>query len=108
MRILFDQGVPVPLRSYLSPHNIDTAYEKGWSELQNGNLLKAAEADAYEVFLTTDQNLQYEQNLSARSISVVILSTTSWPRIKLATAAVLSAIESACPGQFTVVDIPRR
>lgn len=108
MRILFDQGVPIPLRVYLSPHDVETAYEKGWSELRNGELLSAAEADAFEVFLTTDQNLRYEQNLSDRSVAVVILSTTSWPRIKLVTDAVLAAIESAHCDQFTVVDIPRR
>lgn len=106
MRILFDQGVPVPLRAYLTPYAVSTAYEKGWSQLRNGNLLDAAEEEAFEIFLTTDQNLQYEQNLSNRAIAVVVLSTTSWPRIKLATDAVLSAVQSAQSGQFSFVDIP--
>lgn len=106
MRILFDQGVPVPLRAYLSPHHVSTAYEKGWSQLRNGDLLDAAVAAEFEVFLTTDQNLRYEQNLSNRPIAVVVLSTTSWPRIKLATNVVLAAIQSARSGQFSFVDIP--
>ena len=106
MRILFDQGVPVPLRTHLAPHTVTTAYEKGWSQLRNGNLLNAAEEESFSIFLTTDQNLQYEQNLRDRSIAVVILSTTSWPRIKLATEAVLLVIQSAQSGQFSVVEIP--
>ena len=106
MRILFDQGVPAPLRSYLTPYHVSTAYEKGRSKLCNGNLLDAAEEEEFDVFLTTDQNLQYEQNLLNRSIAVVVLSTTSWPRIKLATNAVMSAVQSACSGQLSFVDIP--
>jgi len=69
-------------------------------------LLDAAEEESFEVFLTTDQNLQYEQNLREREIAVVILSTTSWPRIKLVTDAVLSAVQLAQSGQFSLVDIP--
>jgi hypothetical protein len=106
MRILFDQGVPVPLRPYLTPHDVSTAYEKGWSKLRNGNLLDAAEKEEFDVFLTTDQNLQYEQNIRDRSIAIVILSTTSWPRIKVVTDTILSAMESAHSGQFSFVDIP--
>jgi len=94
MHILFDQGVPVPLRSFLPP-SVSTAYEKGWSQLRNGNLLDVAEEESFEVFLTTGQTLQYEKNLRERQIAVVILSTTSWPRIKLATDAVLLVVQSA-------------
>lgn len=47
MRILFDQGVPVPLRRSMHPHNVDTAAERGWSQLQNGRLLESAEAGGY-------------------------------------------------------------
>lgn len=106
MRILFDQGVPVPLRRYLTGFEVSTAYEKGWATLRNGNLLDAAETEGFDVFLTTDQNLRYEQNLSDRSIALVILSTTSWPRIKLATNDVLAVIQTAKCGQFNFVEIP--
>jgi len=83
-----------------------TAYEKGWSTLKNGSLLDAAEAEGFEVFLTTDKNLRYEQNLRHRSLAVVILSTTSWPRIKQATDSVLLAIEAARSGKFSIIEIP--
>lgn len=90
MRILFDQGVPVPLRAYLPTHSIETAYEKGWSSLDDGELLNRSQDALFDLFLTTDQNLQFEQNLSNRAIAVVILSTTSWPRIRLAIDAIAS------------------
>lgn len=108
MRILFDQGVPVPLRAYLPTHSIETTYEKGWSSLDDGELLNRSQDALFDLFLTTDQNLQFEQNLSNRAIAVVILSTTSWPRIRLAIDAVKVAIDTAPGGQFTLVNIPRR
>lgn len=66
MKILFDQGTPVPLRRYLPEHKIDTAYERGWSELSNGDLLTMAEQNNYELLITTDRNLRYQQNLASR------------------------------------------
>jgi hypothetical protein len=63
VRILFDQGVPLPLRRSFSGHVVITAWQKGWSELSNGELLAAADADGFELLVTTDQNLRYQQNL---------------------------------------------
>ena len=61
MRILFDQGTPVPLRKILTSHQVETAFERGWSTLTNGELLAAAEQEGFEVFVTTDRNLQDQQ-----------------------------------------------
>ena len=94
MKILFDQGTPVPLRRHLLPHEIDTADEKQWGTLQNGDLLSAAEQEGYEVLVTTDQNLRYQQNLSGRQIAVLVLCTTSWPRIRERVAEVNTALAS--------------
>ena len=77
MRILFDQGTPVPLRNYLSHYQAVTVFELGWDTLNNGDLLKQAEEAGIEVLLTTDQNLKYQQNLAGRTIAIVVLSTTS-------------------------------
>lgn len=107
MRILFDQGVPVPLRSRLVSHDVSTAYEKGWSTLRNGVLLDIAERNGFEIFLTTDQNLRYEQNVSNRAIAVVVLSTTSWPRIKLSIEEILAGIQSARVGEVLLIKISR-
>lgn len=106
MRVLFDQGTPVPLRQLLVGHEVSTAYECGWSTLKNGELLAVAEAHGFEVLVTTDKNLKYQQNLASRSIAVVVLGTTSWPRIRAAAGTVVTAVHSASPGMYTEVAVP--
>lgn len=106
MRVLFDQGTPVPLRHFLTHHEITTAHERGWSQLKNGDLIEAAEKAGVEVLLTTDLNLKHQQNLKLRHIAVVVLSTPSWPRIQRAVDAVVHAVDRATPGRYTEVDIP--
>ncbi len=105
MRILFDQGTPVPLRQHLVGHSVDTAFEKGWSHLQNGDLLESAELDGYELFLTTDQNLSHQQNLSERPIRVLVLLSTSWPRIQLRVDDIRDAIDRLKLGEVMEVQI---
>jgi hypothetical protein len=106
VRVLFDQGTPVPLRQLLIPHTISTAYELGWSTLKNGDLLRCAEEHGFEAFVTTDTNLRYQQNLASRKIAVVVLTTTSWPRIRLAGDLVVAAVNSATIGSYVEVIIP--
>lgn len=106
MRILFDQGTPLPLRQALPHHEVDTAYERGWAKLKNGELLDAAERDGYAALMTTDSNLKYQQNLRSRRIAVVVLSTTSWPRIRGAMAEVVSAIDGLSGNDYVEVRIP--
>ncbi len=103
MRILFDQGTPAPLRHALIGHTVETAFELGWATLQNGALIAAAEDAGLEVFITTDKNLKYQQNPAARSMAIVVLSTTSWPRIQLALPDVVAAVESAVPAGYSEV-----
>jgi len=106
MRILFDQGVPLPLRNSLNHHDVATAHELGWSTLTNGELLDAAERDGYEALVTTDSNLRHQHNLSIRSLAVIVLLSTSWPRIQRVVTAVIDAIDSAGAGSCTEVEIP--
>ena len=106
MRVLFDQGTPVPLRESLTRHEVATAYERGWSNLTNGELLDTAEQEAFTVFVTTDLSLKYQQNLSARRIAIVALTSTSWPRIQRAIGAIVRAIDDASEGTYTEVEIP--
>ena len=105
MKVLFDQGTPAPLRRSLVDHTVETAYERGWSVLQNGELIATAEAAGFEVFVTTDKNLKYQQNLQSRVLSIVVLLTTSWPRIQASLPAVLEAVNSAVPGGYVEVPI---
>ena len=106
MRILLDQGAPAPLRRFLEPHEVVTAYERGWARLTNGLLLEAAEIAGFELLLTTDTNLRYQQNLSDRRIAIVVLTTTSWPRIQRSVALVVQAVDSVAPGCYLEVSIP--
>lgn len=92
MRILFDQGTPAPLRDFLTGHKIDTAYECGWGTLQNGELLRSAETAGFEIIITTDQNLRYQQSLSGRRLSIIVLLTTRWPVIRSQPSLVINAI----------------
>jgi hypothetical protein len=106
VKVLFDQGTPVPLREFLSGHEVSTAYELGWSTLRNGELLAMADARGFQVFVTTDTNLRYQQNLQERRIAIVVLSTTSWPRIRLRVADIKLAIDQAAASGFSEVLIP--
>lgn len=106
MQVLFDQGTPAPLRQFLSQHEVATAYERGWSALKNGELLQAAEKAGFAVLVTTDMSLKYQQNLAGRHIAIVVLSTTSWPRIRAAAEEVAFAIAQSNAGSYIELQIP--
>ena len=99
LRVLFDQGVPVPLRKALSGFQFDTAFERGWSTLQNGELIAAAQAE-YDVFVSTDKNLRYQQDLRNRTVAILILPTTRWPVIQSHAARIQAALERIEAGAY--------
>jgi hypothetical protein len=105
MQVLFDQGTPVPLRRHLPHHSIFTVFEKGWSTKQNGDLLRTAEQQGFEILVTTDQNLKYQQNLASYGIGIVVLPTTSWPRIEKSIDRVVNAIDGMKPGGYLEVEL---
>ncbi len=105
MKILFDQGTPVPLRRQLGNHQVDTAYERGWSKLLNGDLIDIAEREGYQLLITTDQSLQYQQNLGERRIAVLVLLSTSWPRIRLKADEIVRAVGEIGDGDYAEVEI---
>jgi predicted nuclease of predicted toxin-antitoxin system len=105
VKILFDQGTPVPLRKHLSGHEVVTAFEKTWSHLKNGELLQQAEDEGFEVIVTTDQNLRCQQNLQERKIAIVVLLSTSWPKIQKNLIAVVKSINSATIGDYLEIVI---
>jgi predicted nuclease of predicted toxin-antitoxin system len=106
VRVLFDQGTPVPLRRLLTQHEVTTAHERGWSQLKNGELLDSAEKEGFAVLVTTDTNLKYQQNLTSRKLAIVVLTTTSWPRIQRVASTVVAAVEGAAPGTYVEVEVP--
>ena len=99
MRILFDQGVPVPLRKKLTGHEVTTSKEKGWDQITNGDLITQAET-LFDVFVSTDQNLKYQQNLKNRKIAILVLPTTSWRKLEQNAATIKQALDTLKPGQY--------
>jgi len=105
VRVLFDQGTPAPLRHALPGHEVDTAYERGWSRLRNGELIAEAERAGFHVFVTTDRNLKYQQNLAHRQLCIVVLLSTSWPRIQRALPKIIAAVDASVVGGYHEVEI---
>ena len=105
MRLLFDQGTPAPLRERLSAHSADTLAEKGWSDKDNGELLEA-EREGYEVLVTTDQSLPYQQSLAGRRIGIVVLLSADWREVRVRTREIGEAI--AAVGAAEVIEVPTR
>ena len=107
MRVLFDQATPVPIRAFLIGHPVRTAAQQHWDTLKNGELLAVAEQAGFEVFLTTDKNMRYQQNMTTgRTIAVVVIGVQQWPALQPHVALVVAAVNAATPGSFTEVDIP--
>jgi len=102
VKILFDQGTPIPLREYLAGHSVETVYELGWSDRTNGELLTLAE-ETFDLFITTDQQLPYQQRLTGRKLLILVLMTTSWPKIKSSVTKVTDAIQQIKPGEYVEI-----
>ena len=106
MRILFDKGTPRPLRQRLFGHEVETSEQRGWDTLANGALMDRAEEAGFEVLLTTDQSIRYQQNMTNRRIAVVVLMNTNWPRIARNTEVVRASLEGLQPGELREVPVP--
>jgi len=106
MRVLFDQATPVPIRQFLIGHTVSTAFQQHWDTLKNGDLLTVAEQAGFEVFLTTDKKMRYQQHMAGRAIAVVVIGVQQWPALEPHVARVVAAVNAATPGSFTEVDIP--
>ena len=90
----------------LEGHTVQTAAQKGWDKLRNGDLLTVAEEAGFDLLLTTDKNMRYQQNLAGRKIAIVVLGQQQWPRLRLHMQRVVDAVNAATPGSFAEVDIP--
>ena len=106
MLILFDNGTPAPLRYALEGHVVVEALERGWDRLVNGELIAAAEAAGFEVLLTTDKNMRYQQNLKGRKIAFVVVGNQQWPTLRKHVQLVVAAVNAATPGSYVEVEIP--
>jgi hypothetical protein len=106
MLILFDHGTPRGIARFLPGHTVTRARQRGWDRLSNGDLLAEAEQAGFDVFLTADKNIRYQQNLAGRRIAVVVLSTPQWPLVRLHTTEIAAAVNAATPGSYAEVHIP--
>lgn len=108
MLILFDHGTPRGLARAVEGHTVKEAKAQGWDTLSNGDLLNAAEKAGFDVLLTTDTNLPYQQNLQSRKLAIVILSKNRWSLVRPMMQQIADAVNAAKPGTCTVVEIPAR
>ena len=106
MRILFDQGVPRGLAASLGSHDVTEARKLKWERISNGVLLKLAEEAGFDLLLTTDKNVRYQQNLADRKISIVVLGQSPWWLVREHLDAIVAAVNAATPGSYAEVDIP--
>jgi hypothetical protein len=106
MRVLFDQATPLPIRAHLDQHVVSTAFAQGWDTLKNGELLTAAEGAGFDVLLTTDKNLRYQQNLKGRKIAIVVIGVQQWPQLRPHVHRVVEAISAAVSGGYVEIEIP--
>lgn len=106
MKVLLDESVPQKLRLLIEGHTVITVAFQGWSGLKNGALLTAAEETGFDLFITADQEIGYQQNLAGRRLALLVLSTNNWDCIKAGLALLLAAIAEVKPGSYAQVTLP--
>jgi hypothetical protein len=106
MRILFDHGTPSGIARSLAGHDVTEAIERGWHTISNGELLQVAEATGFDLLLTTDKGIRYQQNLTGRKIAIIVLGNSTWRLVRLHLDRVALAVSQAAPGSYTEVEIP--
>lgn len=105
MKILLDECVPWPMHKLLVGHDCTTAQKRGWGGVKNGDLLRLAEGE-FALFITSDQNIRYQQNIAGRGLPILELSTNDLRRIRAAASEILAAVASIQPGEFRRFQIP--
>jgi hypothetical protein len=107
MLVLFDNGTPRTLARFLIDHHMVTeARARGWERLENGALLTEAETAGFQVLVTTDKNMRYQQNFKGRKIAVVVLGQGRWSLIRHHVPQIIAAVSAATPGSFIEIEIP--
>jgi hypothetical protein len=103
VRILFDHCVPAPLRRSLASHEVKLAVEMGWQGLQNGELIAKAEAAGFNLLISTDQNIRYQQAITGRRISLLVLLKQNWPELRPHTARVAECVDAIRSGSYNEI-----
>ena len=105
MKIILDESVPQKLRLLIEGHAVVTTWFQGWSGLKNGALLTAAEEAGFDLFITADQEISYQQNLTGRKMALLVLSTNNWDLIKAAISKIMAVINGVKPGSYAELEI---
>jgi predicted nuclease of predicted toxin-antitoxin system len=105
MKVLLDECVPKGVKHMLIGHETVTVQDLGWAGIRNGNLLAAAESGDFDVLITCDKNLPYQQRLSGRSVSVVQLPTNRLSVLKRISDKILETVNSAVKGSFYRIEL---
>ena len=106
MKIILDESVPQKLRLLIEGHTVVTVAFQRWSGLKNGALLTAAEEAGYDLFITADQEIGYQQNLTGRKMALLVLSTNNWDHVKAAITKITAATDTVTPGSYAELEIP--
>jgi hypothetical protein len=93
------------VRNFLSSHEIETVDDRGWARISNGELLEAAEAAGFEVVVTADQNIVYQQALRGRRISLVVLGSNIWPIVRDHETVIKESVSAAAPGSYAFIEM---
>src|SRR5260221_7598993 len=99
LRFIIVKGTLFPLRDNLYLHSVQTAYELGWYALTNGELLAAAEKE-FDLLITTDRSLRYQQKFEGRGLAVLVLPTPNWPRLRERISDIVNAIGAIKKGEY--------
>jgi len=106
LRILFDKNVPVGVRGFLRKHEVRTIVEMQWpDQLDNGELLRMAEEAGFDVMVTSDQNIRYQQKLSGK-LALIVLGSNIWPVVRQHSAEIMARVDGATPGRDDFIEMP--
>jgi hypothetical protein len=106
MKVLLDESVPQKLRLLIEGHTVIAVAFQGWSGSKNGALFTAEDETGFDLFITADQEIRYQQNLAGRRLALLVLSTNNWDCIKAGVAPILAPIASVKPGSYAQVTRP--
>ena len=107
MKILLDECTPHVLKQLLTAFEIETVQDQGWAGIKNGTLLQLAEEN-FDVLITSDQNLKYQQNLAKRQLSVIQLPTNQVPLVIELAPQVQAVLSTIRTGELIEIPLPER
>lgn len=100
MKVLLAHCVPATLRHALRFHTVVLASEMGWHGIENGELISRADDEGFDVPISSDQNIRYQQNLTGRRIALLVVLKQNWPELQPHAAKVATALDEIQPGEY--------